>query len=125
MAKNPTVIVIEDDESMLEIFEEWIKMAGISVLAKGYDGKEAVELFEKHRPGVVILDLMMPGYDGFYAISGIRKIDPDAKILILTADVTEETKQRLNQLTVSLMYKPYELDDVVNEIKKLVSTITI
>lgn len=125
MNKNPTVIVIEDDESMLEIFEEWIKMAGISVLAKGYDGKEAVELFEKHRPEIVILDLMMPGYDGFYAISGIRKIDPNAKILVLTADVTEETKQRLNQLTVSLMYKPYELDDVVNEIKKLESAITI
>lgn len=125
MAKNPTVIVIEDDESMLEIFEEWIKMSGISVLAKGCDGKEAVELFEKHRPGVVILDLMMPGYDGFYAISGIRKIDPNAKILILTADVTEETKRRLNQLTVSLMYKPYELDDVVNEIKKLEAAITI
>ena len=125
MTKNPTVIVIEDDESMLEIFEEWIKMAGISVLAKGYDGKEAVELFEKHRPEIVILDLMMPGYDGFYAISGIRKIDPNAKILILTADVTEDTKQRLNQLDVSLMYKPYELDDVVKEIKKLESTITI
>jgi DNA-binding response OmpR family regulator len=68
---------------------------------------------------------MMPGYDGFYAISGIRKIDPNAKILILTADVTEDTKQRLNQLDVSLMYKPYELDDVVKEIKKLESTITI
>lgn len=125
MTKNPTVIVIEDDESMLEIFEEWIKMSGISVLAKGYDGKEAVELFEKHRPEIVILDLMMPGYDGFYAINGIRKIDPNAKILVLTADVTEDTKRRLNQLTVSLMYKPYELDDVVNEIKKLESAITI
>ncbi|MGQ0771156.1 MAG: response regulator [Nitrososphaerota archaeon] len=124
MAKNLTVIVIEDDENVLEIFDEWIKMAGISVLAKGYDGKEAVELFEKHRPGVVILDLMMPGYDGFYAIDGIRKIDPDAKILVLTADVTEQTKQRLNQLKISLMYKPYELDDVVKEIKKLESTIT-
>ncbi len=123
MAKNLTVIVIEDDENVLEIFEEWIKMAGISVLAKGYDGKEAVELFEKHRPGVVILDLMMPGYDGFYAIDGIRKIDPDAKILVLTADVTEQTKQRLNHLKISLMYKPYELDDVVKEIKKLESTI--
>jgi DNA-binding response OmpR family regulator len=122
MAKNATIIIIEDDIDMAEIFEEWAKSADISVLAKGYDGKEAVNLFEKHRPQVVVLDLMMPYYDGFYAISGIRKIDSNAKFLILTADITEVTKQKLERMKgISLMYKPYDLDNVINEIKKLVS----
>jgi len=122
VTENPTAIVIEDDENMLTVFTEWIRMSGISVLATGTDGRDAVELFDELKPDVTIVDLMMPEYDGFYAIEGIRKIDPNAKILVLTADVTEKTKKRLDQLdSVSLMYKPYDLDDVVHEIKRLVS----
>ena len=127
VTKNPTVIVVEDDENMLTVFTEWIRMSGISVLATGTDGKDAVELFDELKPDVAIVDLMMPEYDGFYAIMGIREIDPNAKILVLTADVTEKTKRRLDQLkSISLMYKPYDLDDVVHEVKRLVSeTITV
>lgn len=124
MAKPPTVIVIEDDESMADIFVEWIKMAGINVLGMGYDGKHAVELFEEYRPDVVILDLMMPIYDGFYAIDGIQKINPNTKFLILTADMTEQTKKKLERLKMgSIMYKPYDLDEVVSEVKKLCTQI--
>lgn len=127
VTKNPTTIVIEDDENMLTVFTEWIRMSGISVLATGTDGRDAVELFDELKPDVVILDLMMPEYDGFYAILGIREKDPKAKILVLTADVTEKTKRRLDQLkSISLMYKPYDLDDVVHKIKSLVSeTVTV
>lgn len=120
MAKNFSIIIIEDDKDMAEIFEEWAKSANISVLAIGHNGKEAVELFEKHRPQIVICDLMMPDYDGFYAMNNIRKIDSNAKFLILTADITDATKKKLDQMNItSLMYKPYDLDDVINEIKKL------
>lgn len=122
MVKKPTIVIVEDDIDMAEIFEEWAKSADISVLGIGHDGKEAVELFEKHRPQIMVTDLMMPYYDGFYAMENIRKIDPDAKFLVLTADITDVTKSRLMQMkTISLMYKPYDLDDVINEIKKLAS----
>lgn len=122
MIKKDTIIIIEDDKDMAEIFEEWAKSADISVLGVGHDGKEAVELYEKHKPQIIVLDLMMPYFDGFYAMEKIRKIDPDAKFLILTADITDVTKKRLDQMKeISLMYKPYDLDDVINEIKKLVS----
>ena len=122
MAKKPTVIIIEDDVELAKIFEEWAKSAEISVLGTGHDGKVAVELFEKHRPQIVVLDLMMPYFDGFYAMDKIRKIDPDTKFLVLKADVTDATKSRLERMkSVSLMYKPYDLDNAINEIKKLVN----
>ncbi|TBR25951.1 MAG: response regulator [Candidatus Nitrosotenuis sp.] len=122
MIKKSTIIIIEDDVDMAEIFEEWAKSAEISVLGIGHDGKEAVGLFEKHRPQIVVLDLMMPYFDGFYAMEHIRKIDPEAKFLVLTADITDVTKSRIEQMkSISLIYKPYDLDDVINEIKKLTS----
>ena len=121
MVKN-TIIIIEDDKDMAEIFEEWAKSADITVLGRGHDGKEAVELFDKYRPQIVVLDLMMPYYDGFYAIDNIRKIDPNARFLVLTADITDTTKEKIERIkTISLMYKPYDLDDVINEIKKIVN----
>src|SRR3989338_11221321 len=98
MGKKYTIVIIEDDKDMAEIFEEWAKSADISVLGIGHDGKEAVELFEKHRPQIMVLDLMMPYYDGFYAMDHIRKIDPNAKFLVLTADITDVTKKRIDQM---------------------------
>jgi DNA-binding response OmpR family regulator len=69
---------------------------------------------------------MMPVFDGFYAIDGIQKIDPSAKFLILTADVTVKTKERLHSLNInSLMYKPYDLDEVVNEVKRITTQIAV
>ena len=122
MVKKPTIIIIEDDVDMAEIFEEWAKSADISVLGVGHDGKEAVTLFEQHRPQIVVLDLMMPYFDGFYAMENIRKIDIDAKFLVLTADITDVTKNKIESMkSISMMYKPYDLDDVINEIKKLAS----
>jgi DNA-binding response OmpR family regulator len=116
----PTTIVIEDDEHMLMVFTEWIRNAGILVLATGTNGKDALELFLELKPDVVITDLMMSEYDGFYAIERIREIDPDAKIIVLTADIKEKTKKRLDDLKVAaVMYKPYDLDDVVDKIKSI------
>lgn len=116
----PTAIVIEDDEHMLTVFTEWIRNAGILVLATGTDGKDAVELFLELKPDVVITDLMMPEYDGFYAIERIQEIDPNAKFIVLTADIKEKTKKRLEDLRVaSVMYKPYDLDDVVDKINSI------
>jgi DNA-binding response OmpR family regulator len=126
MTKSPTIVVVEDDENVAEVFVEWVNLSGISVLAHGYDGREAVQLFEKYRPDVMVLDLMMPRFDGFYAIEGIRKIDPNAKILVLTADIAENTKTKLMEIEkISLVYKPYDLDEVVNEIKRLANEVIV
>jgi len=122
MAKTPTIIIIEDEVDVAMTLEEWAQATGISVLGTGRDGKEGIELFKKYKPQIVVLDLMMPYYDGFYAIENIRKIDPNAKFLVLTACTTNVVKNKIGQMkSVSLLYKPYDLDDVTNEIKKLVS----
>jgi len=120
MAKKPTIIIIEDEVDMVMTLEEWAEVTGISVLGTGRDGKEGVELFKKYKPQIVVLDLTMPHYDGFYAIENIRKIDPNAKFLVWTADTTAVTKSRIEQMKpISLMYKSCNLDDMMKKIKKL------
>ena len=74
-----TAIVVDDDHDTVEVFSDLWQILQIKVIGKGYDGKEAVELYQKLRPGLVILDVYMPKYDGFYALEKIREINPRPK----------------------------------------------
>jgi len=66
------VLVVDDDIDTLEVFAEFLEIKDVNVVGRGHDGKEAVELFEKHRPDFVLMDVMMPDYDGFYGIEEIK-----------------------------------------------------
>ena len=115
-----SVIVVDDDRDTVEVFCEYLAIKNIKVLGRGYDGRPAVELYKKHNPDVVLLDVMMPDYDGFYGLEKIRKIDPDAKIIMVTADLTSDTEKKLVDLKASAMiYKPYEIDSVIETIEKV------
>jgi len=114
------VLVVDDDIDTLEVFAEFLEIKDVNVVGRGHDGKEAVELFEKHRPDFVLMDVMMPDYDGFYGIEEIRKIDPNAKIIIVTADVSIQTKSKLKKLKpATVVHKPYEIDDLLEFMQNL------
>jgi two-component system, chemotaxis family, chemotaxis protein CheY len=113
-------MVVDDDIDTVELFSEYLEIHGIEIVAKAFDGKEAVVLYEKWKPDISFIDIMMPYYDGFYAVIGIRKIDPNAKIIMVTADLTADTANRLENLNVSLIYKPFEYEDLSMTIDKVI-----
>ena len=122
IGKTIEVLVIDDDFDTVELFSEFLMIKGISVVGVGYNGKEAVELYQKLKPDIVFLDIMMPHYDGFYALDGIRKIDPRAKLIMITADLTANTANRLEELQVPVVYKPYEIDAVIAVIESVIKS---
>jgi YesN/AraC family two-component response regulator len=65
-----SAIVIDDEIDVLEVFCEYLKVKNVNVLAQGRNGKDALELYQKLKPDVVLMDLVMPQYDGFYGIYG-------------------------------------------------------
>ena len=114
------VIVVDDDRDTVEVFTEYLAIKGIDVVAKGYNGKEAVELYKEHTPDITLLDVMMPGHDGFYGLQNIRRINPNAKVIMVTADLTSDTEKKMHELQASaILYKPYEIDSVVETIDKV------
>lgn len=117
MVKMVKVIVVDDDVDTVEVFCEYLEIKDITVLGRGYDGKTAVELYEKLRPDIALLDVMMPEYDGFYALENIKQINPEAKVIMVTADLTADTEKKLKSLNASaVIYKPYEIDSVIDTI---------
>ncbi|KAF6243375.1 response regulator [Nitrosopumilus sp. b1] len=120
------VILIDDDIDTTEIFSEYLTIKGFNVVGVGHNGKEAAQLYQKLKPDVVVLDIMMPHFDGFFGIHEIRKLKKNAKIVIATADVSVETAKKLEDLSpYAILHKPYDLDsleDLLREIKNIEET---
>jgi len=118
--ENVSVLAIDDDYNTLDVFSEFLELCDVKVIGKGHDGKEAVDLYSQLKPDIVFLDVMMPNYDGFYALEKIREINPNAVVIMVTADLTSETEQRLNKLKPNcIVYKPFDIQQILEQIDKL------
>ncbi len=116
-----SVIVIDDSVDILEVLGEFLKIKGLNVIGTGTNGKDGIELYDKLHPDAVIMDVMMPDFDGFYGLEGIKKIDSDAIVIMITADLSEETRKKLNNLNATkIFYKPLDFIKIAPTIEKLV-----
>ena len=79
-----TVLVVDDDPTVSDVVRRYLERAGFGVLLAG-DGQSALDLAEKTRPDLVILDLMLPGIDGLEVCRRLRATDEQTPIIMLTA----------------------------------------
>ena len=92
-------------------------------IKEGNDGSVAIELYSTFKPDVTFMDLTMPGVDGMAALEAIRKQDPTARIIILTADIQTRTIERVMELgAFGLLKKPPVKDAVQAELNKALAT---
>ncbi|MGE4484132.1 MAG: response regulator transcription factor [Oscillospiraceae bacterium] len=78
-----TVLIADDNRQITSILEEYVKKEGYAPYV-AFDGREALDLFSKLRPDVVLLDVMMPKIDGFEVCREIRKTS-DTPVIMITA----------------------------------------
>lgn len=94
-------------------------------LQEGNDGSVAIDLYPTFKPDVTFMDLTMPGIDGVTALTEIRKIDPTARVIILTADIQTRTIERVMELgAFGLLKKPPVKEAVQAELAKALAAET-
>ena len=109
-----TTIVIDDNADVLSLFIELLEMKNFKVIGTGRNGMEAVELFEKLKPDITFLDVVMPNTDGLYALSHIREINPNSVVIMVTTDLSQDTAKRLEDLkATAVVYKPFDINELV------------
>jgi len=118
-----TAIIIDDDKGITTVFREYLQIHGIATLGVGHDGKSVVELYQKTKPDIVFLDVIMSNYDGFYGLEKIKQFDPNARVIMVTADLTQEAHDKLMSLGANMIiHKPFEIEEIlmmINRITKL------
>lgn len=81
-----TVLLAEDHVIVRDGLRTLLNLEkDIEVVAEASDGREAVELAEKHRPDIVVMDIAMPGLNGLEATRRVTRLVPDAKVIVLSA----------------------------------------
>jgi len=112
---------VDDEEDIVSVISELLELKGMKVVGKGYNGLEGVQLFEKLHPDLVLLDMMMPQYDGLYALREIRKKDATANIVIITGGYPDSVEDELQSLNpTKILFKPFD----VNALTELFSIIS-
>jgi len=115
-----SAIVVDDDLDTCDVLTDYLEIKQVQVLASGHNGKEAVDLYQKHNPDLVFLDIMMPEYDGFYALEKIKQLKPTANVIIITGDLTTETNNKLKSMKASaIIYKPFDIEKIMIIIKEV------
>jgi DNA-binding NarL/FixJ family response regulator len=93
----------------------------LQVIAEARNGKEAVALYQQHRPDVVVMDYQLPELNGAEATAAIRALDPDARIIILSVYKGEEDVHRAVEAGASgylpKSAEPRELVDAIRAIR--------
>ena len=103
-----SVLIVDDDDRVRQTIAEYVKMSG-SEAWEASNGLEALWVVKHRRPALVLLDLAMPRLDGYETIRHIRKFDPSIRIVVITGDVSEATRQRVAGLGVDLLLKPIDI----------------
>ena len=130
MERALRILIVDDEPDILETLEYSLSNKGYEV-ATALDGLEGLDKAKRFPPDFMILDVMLPGCNG-YEVSRMLKEwmenDPEAKsfpIMLLTARKVDSHDREKFIATWSradaCLYKPFELDDVVNTISELAS----
>ena len=114
-------ILLVDDALMMRILLRGILEAGgHDVIAEAVDGETAVELYRNHRPDAVTMDILMPGRGGIDALRAIRDLDPEARVIMVSAVGQEGLiAEAMEAGAQAYILKPFNPDQVLNVMQKV------
>lgn len=120
------ILIVDDQEVNIRLLELILKREGFTTIKSLTDPNLVMASYVEYRPDIILLDLLMPGLDGFTIMELLRRRIPDGvflPVLVLTADVTPETRRRALALGAKdFLTKPFDPIEVILRIWNLLET---
>jgi ATP-dependent Lon protease len=107
------ILVVDDDPDLAESIAEALDMVGHSVSIAG-NGAEAVKYYGERKFDLGFFDVRMPVMNGVDCFFAVRKMHPDAKIVLMTGYREAAVEQALESGALTLLHKPFRMEEVIN-----------
>ena len=115
------LLVTDDALIIREIIKDAAQSAGWEIAGEASNGQMAVEMYEELRPDVCTIDLVMPEYDGMHGLRGIKAINPEAKVVVVSALDQKNVLKETFRLGVSdFIVKPFDKASLIDTLEQLV-----
>ncbi|GAA4700831.1 response regulator [Brevibacillus fulvus] len=113
------ILIVDDAAFMRMMIKEILTKNGFTVVGEASDGAQAVEKYKELGPDLVTMDITMPEMDGISALKEIRKIDPNARIIMCSAMGQQAMViDAIQAGAKDFIVKPFQADRVIEAIKK-------
>lgn len=117
--ERKTILVVEDEKLVADVTMAMLKHLGYEVLTAA-NGKEALQIYGETRPDLVILDMIMPEMPGEEVFKRIRRLNPEARIILASGYSLEESaREILDEPMVEFLHKPYQLQELAQKLEAL------
>jgi len=115
---NKTILAIDDDPQILNLYERYLHPKGFQVISLN-DPSRARERARRLRPYAIVLDIMMPGYDGWLVIQDLKS-DPDTRnIPIIISSILEEEEKGFSLGATDYLLKPIVEEDLLASLDRI------
>src|SRR5271169_4954454 len=117
---NAKILVVDDKEANVRLIEGLLRVAGYTCVHSTTDPNKVCELHRGSRYDLILLDLQMPGMDGFQVMEGLKKIEADGYLPVLV--ITAQPGHKLRALQAGakdFVSKPFDLAEVLMRVQNM------
>ena len=114
------ILIVDDVAFMRMMLKDILTKNGFEVVAEAADGVQAVEKYVETKPDLVTMDITMPEMDGIMALKEIKRIDPDAKVIMVSAMGQQAMViDAIQAGAKDFIVKPFQADRVLEAVTKV------
>ncbi len=117
--KDATILVVDDNPTNLEVLSDCLTQFGYTVLLKK-DGEKALALLDRRIPDIILLDILMPGIDGFETCKRLKAMDAAKDIPVIFMTALSDTSDKIKGFelgAVDYITKPFHQEEVLARIR--------
>src|SRR3954462_13040074 len=117
---NATILIVDDQDANVRLLEQMLSDGGYTRVASTMNPREVCDLYRDNRYDLILLDLQMPGMDGFQVLEGLKQIDTDGYLPVLV--ITAQPGHKLRALKAGakdFVSKPFDLVEVQTRIHNM------
>jgi CheY-like chemotaxis protein len=118
LGEQPRVVIIEDDRASLDLFSAYLEGTGID-LVKARDGSDGLALVREHVPAAVVLDIRLPGLDGWELLNSLKADATTAGIPVIVVTIVDERSYGLAMGASEYLMKPVARDQLLGALSRV------